>query len=213
MYATKFIVLDHCLLWMSIFFTALVLVSTWNVLCQYHWAIKSIFDLNWCHPHQDQIINIKLSLCQVVPRWHEHWTSNKVYDGDMIVFQGKRRYFFHNPWEVLLLMFTHTQADRFVLAFHSWLRWHGHSQPVWFGFTDQQPLPSAVLSKHEVRNPHPPFPIPSSGRTFFDLLEHRNKTHTHTHIQVLQKQCTWTWNNHWNWQNYSNGVSEMAAIS
>ncbi|KGN64853.1 hypothetical protein Csa_022799 [Cucumis sativus] len=25
---------------------------------------------------------------QVVPRWHEHWTSNKVYDGDMIVLQG-----------------------------------------------------------------------------------------------------------------------------
>ncbi|KAJ6895139.1 hypothetical protein NC651_021586 [Populus alba x Populus x berolinensis] len=24
------------------------------------------------------------------------------------------------------------------------------SQPVWLGFTDQQPLPSAVLSKHEV---------------------------------------------------------------
>jgi hypothetical protein len=181
-YATKFIILDHCLLWMSIFFTALVLVSTWNVLCQCHWAIKSIFDLNWCHPHQDQIINIKLSLCQVVPRWHEHWTSNKVYDGDMIVFQGKRRYFFHNPWEVLLLMFTHTQADRFVLAFRSWLRWHGNSQPVRFVFTDQQPLPS-------------------------------NPGYTHTHTQVLQKQCTWKWNNHWNWQNYSNGVSEMAAIS
>ncbi|KAJ6904525.1 hypothetical protein NC652_022520 [Populus alba x Populus x berolinensis] len=81
----------------------------------------------------------------VVPRWHEHWTSNKVYNGDMIFLQGKRRYFFHNPWEVLLLTFTHTQADRFVLAFHIWL-----SQPVWFGFTDQQPLPSAVLSKHEV---------------------------------------------------------------
>ncbi|KAI5575766.1 hypothetical protein BDE02_09G002100 [Populus trichocarpa] len=48
-------------------------------------------------------------LCQVVPRWHEHWTSNKVYDGDMIVFQGKRRYFFHNPWEVLDRFEPHTR--------------------------------------------------------------------------------------------------------
>ncbi|KAL8104313.1 hypothetical protein AgCh_028508 [Apium graveolens] len=24
----------------------------------------------------------------VIPGWHEHWTSNKVYDGDMIVLQG-----------------------------------------------------------------------------------------------------------------------------
>ncbi|KAJ6904530.1 LOW QUALITY PROTEIN: hypothetical protein NC652_022524 [Populus alba x Populus x berolinensis] len=60
----------------------------------------------------------------VVPRWHEHWTSNKVYNGDMIFLQGKRRYFFHNPWEVLLLTFTHTQADRFVLAFHIWLSYY-----------------------------------------------------------------------------------------
>lgn len=32
-------------------------------------------------------------LFQVVPRWHEHWTSNKVYDGDMIVLQGQERIF------------------------------------------------------------------------------------------------------------------------
>ncbi|KAL8088086.1 hypothetical protein AgCh_038013 [Apium graveolens] len=27
----------------------------------------------------------------VIPRWHEHWTSNKVYDRDMIVLQGQEK--------------------------------------------------------------------------------------------------------------------------
>ncbi|KAF9675147.1 hypothetical protein SADUNF_Sadunf09G0001900 [Salix dunnii] len=48
------------------------------------------------------------------------------------------------------LTFMPSQADRFVLAFHSWLRRYGNSQPAWFGFADQQPLPSTVLSKREM---------------------------------------------------------------
>jgi len=125
-----------------------------------------IFVPKGCHPHhQLQIIDIQLSLCQVIPRWHEHWTSNKVYDGDMIVLQGQEKTFLSQSMggsadinkQYTNLTFTPTQADRFVLAFRSWLRRHGNSKPEWFGLADKQPLPSAVLSKREVWNPHPPF--------------------------------------------------------
>lgn len=99
-----------------------------------------------------------LCLWQVVPRWHEHWTSNKVYDGDMIVLQGQEKIFLSQSMEgsedvnkqYTKLTFTPTQADRFVLAFRNWLRRHGNSQPDWFGFSSQQPLPSTVLSKRQV---------------------------------------------------------------
>ncbi|CAK7332139.1 unnamed protein product [Dovyalis caffra] len=95
---------------------------------------------------------------QVVPRWHEHWTSNKVYDGDMIVLQGQEKTFLSQSMGgsadinklYSKLTFTPTQADRLVLAFRSWLRRHGNGEPEWFGFTDQQPLPSTVLSKREM---------------------------------------------------------------
>ncbi|KAF7120415.1 hypothetical protein RHSIM_Rhsim13G0101100 [Rhododendron simsii] len=95
---------------------------------------------------------------QVVPRWHEHWTSNKVYDGDMIVLQGQEKVFLSKSKEggadvnrdYTKITFTPTQADRFVLAFRNWLRRHGNSQPEWFGITDQQPLPSTVLSKRQM---------------------------------------------------------------
>ncbi|KAM7278849.1 hypothetical protein ACFE04_005983 [Oxalis oulophora] len=97
---------------------------------------------------------------QVVPRWHEHWTSNKVYDGDMIVLQGQEKIFLamsKNKESVDVnkqytkITFTPTQADRFVLAFRNWLRRHGNSQPEWFGSVDlQQPLPSTVLSKRQM---------------------------------------------------------------
>ncbi|XP_027107024.2 pheophorbide a oxygenase, chloroplastic-like [Coffea arabica] len=95
---------------------------------------------------------------QLVPRWHEHWTSNKVYDGDMIVLQGQEKTFLSKSKEgsadinreYSKFTFTPTQADRFVLAFRNWLRRHGNSQPEWFGATDQQPLPSTVLSKHQM---------------------------------------------------------------
>lgn len=95
---------------------------------------------------------------QVIPRWHEHWTSNKVYDGDMIVLQGQEKTFLSQSMggsadinkQYTKLTFTPTQADRFVLAFRSWLRRHGNSEPEWFGLTDKQPLPSAVLSKREM---------------------------------------------------------------
>lgn len=51
------------------------------------------------------------------------------------------------------ITFTPTQSDRFVLAFRNWLRRHGNGQPEWFGVVrNQQPLPSIVLSKREVRN-------------------------------------------------------------
>lgn len=95
---------------------------------------------------------------QVIPRWYEHWTSNKVYDGDMIVLQGQEKVFLSKSKEGFTdvnkeyakITFTPTQADRFVLAFRNWLRRHGNSQPEWFGATDQQPLPSTVLSKREM---------------------------------------------------------------
>ncbi|XP_052200336.1 pheophorbide a oxygenase, chloroplastic [Diospyros lotus] len=95
---------------------------------------------------------------QVVPRWHEHWTSNKVYDGDMIVLQGQEKTFLSKSKEgsadvnkqYATITFIPTQADRFVLAFRNWLRRHGNNQPEWFGTTDQQPLPSTVLSKHQM---------------------------------------------------------------
>ncbi|KAG6629751.1 hypothetical protein I3843_14G107800 [Carya illinoinensis] len=95
---------------------------------------------------------------QVVPRWHEHWTSNKVYDGDMIVLQGQEKIFLSKTKEgsadvnkqYTSITFTPTQADRLVLAFRNWLRRHGNSQPEWFGMSNQQPLPSTVLSKRQM---------------------------------------------------------------
>lgn len=94
---------------------------------------------------------------QVVPRWLEHWTSNKVYDGDMIVLQGQEKVLLSKSEggadvnkEYTKITFTPTQADRFVLAFRNWLRRHGNSQPEWFGITGQQPLPSTVLSKRQM---------------------------------------------------------------
>lgn len=94
---------------------------------------------------------------QVVPRWQEHWTSNKVYDGDMIVLQGQEKIFLSKSKgdtdvnkEYTKITFTPTQADRFVLAFRNWLRRHGNSQPEWFSISDQQPPPSTVLSKRQM---------------------------------------------------------------
>ncbi|KAM3692736.1 hypothetical protein ACJW31_08G111100 [Castanea mollissima] len=95
---------------------------------------------------------------QVVPRWHEHWTSNKVYDGDMIVLQGQEKVFLSKTLEgsadvnkqYTNITFTPTQADRFVLAFRNWLRRHGNSQPEWFGKSNQLPPPSTVLSKRQM---------------------------------------------------------------
>ncbi|GER39703.1 pheophorbide A oxygenase 1 [Striga asiatica] len=92
---------------------------------------------------------------QVVPRWHEHWTSNKVYDGDMIVLKGQEKIFLSQTsgdinQEYAKITFTPTQADRFVLAFRNWLRLHGNSQPEWFGSTKQQPLPSTMMSKRQM---------------------------------------------------------------
>ncbi|KAM0938899.1 putative pheophorbide a oxygenase [Dioscorea sansibarensis] len=95
---------------------------------------------------------------QIVPRWHEHWTSNKVYDGDMIVLQGQEKIFLsetmHGSADVnqqyTKITFTPTQADRLVLAFRNWLRRYGKSQPEWFGSTIRLPLPSTVLSKQQM---------------------------------------------------------------
>lgn len=88
-----------------------------------------------------------------MPRWYEHWTSNKVYDGDMIVLQGQEKGFQMQGGDVNAqyskLTFTPTQADRFVLAFRNWLKKHG--QPEWFPEAKVgQPLPSTVLSKRKV---------------------------------------------------------------
>ncbi|GMG98786.1 hypothetical protein Nepgr_000626 [Nepenthes gracilis] len=95
---------------------------------------------------------------QVVPRWFEHWTSNKVYDGDMIVLQGQEKIFLSKSTEASVdvnkeyskITFTPTQADRLVLAFRNWMRRHGNGQPEWFGSTTQQPLPSTILSKRQM---------------------------------------------------------------
>ncbi|GLJ04974.1 hypothetical protein SUGI_0008020 [Cryptomeria japonica] len=96
---------------------------------------------------------------QLVPRWHEHWTSNKVYDGDMIVLQGQEKSFLANASqdgcdvnkEYTKLTFTPTQADRFVLAFRNWLRLHGNGQPEWLvPITSGQPPPSTILSKQQM---------------------------------------------------------------
>ncbi|XVF46784.1 hypothetical protein PTKIN_Ptkin03bG0056200 [Pterospermum kingtungense] len=95
---------------------------------------------------------------QVVPRWYEHWISNKVYDGDMIVLQGQERIFLSKSMEssedinkqYTKLTFTPTQADRLVLAFRYWLRRHGNNQPRWLSFGVQQSLPSTVLSKQQM---------------------------------------------------------------
>lgn len=95
---------------------------------------------------------------QLVPRWHEHWTSNKVYDGDMIVLQGQEKTFLAKSREsssdvnqqYTNITFTPTQADRFVLAFRTWLRRYGNSQPDWFGSSTLQPLPSTVFSKRQM---------------------------------------------------------------
>ncbi|KAL8167881.1 hypothetical protein V2J09_009380 [Rumex salicifolius] len=95
---------------------------------------------------------------QVVPRWHEHWTSNKVYDGDMIVLQGQEKFFLSQSKEgygdvnkqYTKITFTPTQADRFVLAFRNWLRRHGNGEPNWFGPANQQSLRSTTLSKREM---------------------------------------------------------------
>ncbi|XP_073394768.1 pheophorbide a oxygenase, chloroplastic isoform X2 [Physcomitrium patens] len=92
---------------------------------------------------------------QLVPRWYEHWTSNKVYDGDMIVLQGQEKIFLAHDGDINAqygkLTFTPTQADRFVLAFRNWLRRHGKGGPEWFpeARTDR-PLPSTVLSKRQM---------------------------------------------------------------
>ena len=94
----------------------------------------------------------------MVPRWHEHWTSNKVYDGDMIVLQGQEKVFLSKTLEgsadvnkqYTNITFTPTQADRLVLAFRNWLRRHGNSQPEWFALSNQQPLPTMILSKRQV---------------------------------------------------------------
>ncbi|XP_057852992.2 pheophorbide a oxygenase, chloroplastic isoform X2 [Cryptomeria japonica] len=96
---------------------------------------------------------------KLVPRWHEHWTSNKVYDGDMIVLQGQEKSFLANASqdgcdvnkEYTKLTFTPTQADRFVLAFRNWLRLHGNGQPEWLvPITSGQPPPSTILSKQQM---------------------------------------------------------------
>lgn len=85
-------------------------------------------------------------------------TTNKVYDGEMIVLQGQEKVFLSQAMDgstnvnkqYTKLAFTPTQADRFVLAFRNWLTQHGKSQPEWFGIANTQSLPSTYLSKRQV---------------------------------------------------------------
>jgi hypothetical protein len=77
----------------------------------------------------------------------------------MIVLQGQEKIFLAASKEssadvnqqYTKITFTPTQADRFVLAFRTWLRKFGNSQPEWFGNPSQETLPSTVLSKREVK--------------------------------------------------------------
>lgn len=92
---------------------------------------------------------------QLTPRWYEHWTSNLVYDGDMIVLQGQEKGFLSHKGDVNAeyskLTFTPTQADRFVLAFRNWLKKHGKGGPEWFPEAKVGlPPPSTVFSKRQV---------------------------------------------------------------
>ncbi|RWW74745.1 hypothetical protein BHE74_00017297 [Ensete ventricosum] len=101
--------------------------------------------------------HIEFAHHKLVPRWYEHWTSNKVYDGDMIVLQGQEKIFLSQMMEsstdvnqqYTKITFTPTQADRLVLAFRNWLRRYGNGQPNWFGHASQQPLPSTMLDRYE----------------------------------------------------------------
>lgn len=92
---------------------------------------------------------------QLTPRWYEHWTSNLVYDGDMIVLQGQEKGFLSHKGDVNAeyskLTFTPTQADRFVLAFRNWLKKHGKGGPEWFPEAKVGlPPPSTVFSKRQM---------------------------------------------------------------
>ncbi|KAI5075266.1 hypothetical protein GOP47_0009342 [Adiantum capillus-veneris] len=94
---------------------------------------------------------------QLVPRWHEHWTSNKVYDGDMIVLQGQEKLLYGNNTnaadvnsQYTKITFTPTQADRLVLAFRNWLRRHGGGQPDWAPGSVGGPLPSTLLTRKQM---------------------------------------------------------------
>ncbi|KAH7299823.1 hypothetical protein KP509_24G031300 [Ceratopteris richardii] len=94
---------------------------------------------------------------QLVPRWHEHWTSNKVYDGDMIVLQGQERLLYGDKNDAAAvnkqytkMTFTPTQADRLVLAFRNWLRRYGGAQPDWAPGSNVGPLPSTILTRKQM---------------------------------------------------------------
>lgn len=140
-----------------------VLKKNWRVDASENWSllfyIKKWWMLaNWLtNLFSPQMTSFPLEQ-QVIPRWNEHWTSNKVYDGDMIVLQGQEKVFLSKSKEgsadvnkeYTKITFTPTQADRLVLAFRNWLRRHGNSQPEWFGVPNLQSLPSTVLSKRQV---------------------------------------------------------------
>lgn len=80
----------------------------------------------------------------------------------MIVLQGQEKGFLNHKGDVnaeyTKLTFTPTQADRFVLAFRSWLKRHGKGGPEWFPEAKVGlPPPSTVLSKREVEFSTLPF--------------------------------------------------------
>ncbi|KAG6417334.1 hypothetical protein SASPL_119488 [Salvia splendens] len=78
---------------------------------------------------------------QVVPRWHEHWTSNKVYDGDMIVLQGQEKVFLsqsnNNDNAHIALCYTRINfskmgCDRGILRWRNGYRVSINSNMVWY---------------------------------------------------------------------------------
>ncbi|GAQ92150.1 Pheophorbide a oxygenase [Klebsormidium nitens] len=86
---------------------------------------------------------------QPVPRWYEHITSNKVYDGDMLVLQGQEKYLSGiSAKDYGRVTYTPTSADRLVLAFRKWLHKHGGGGPE---FPEGVPLePNVERSRREM---------------------------------------------------------------
>ncbi|XP_074358143.1 uncharacterized protein LOC141697582 isoform X2 [Apium graveolens] len=63
----------------------------------------------------------------VISRWHEHWTSNKVYDRDMIVLQGQEKVFLSKSMEG----FTDVNKEYtniLLLHPHKLIFWSWHSK-------------------------------------------------------------------------------------
>ncbi|EFJ23274.1 hypothetical protein SELMODRAFT_174928 [Selaginella moellendorffii] len=138
-------------IWICSFNVPMAPGQTRSIVC----SARNFFTFLMPGPAWWQASSASFLYLSLVPRWHEHWTSNKVYDGDMIVLQGQEKKFLATGGDINAkysqITFTPTQADRFVLEFRNWLRKHGNGEPKWAAGTSKtQPLPSTVLSKQQM---------------------------------------------------------------